>query len=144
MAARVAVKTKVPQKITFTLGLKPPDKDDEKMARKGERPKYGVKLTGGLSDSWKNVRIGDQVQFVRDQHDPKLRGATIRVRFVGGEHSDAPKSPFNVNMIRSKTFHKVVKRQSKFWVRCFIITSDGAVHGYGYGGKVVCDNPPCR
>lgn len=139
MAARAVVKTQAPQKITFTLGLKPPDKDDKEKVKKGEKPKPGVTLR--RRDSWKNVKIGDLVQFVPD---PKLSRVTIRVRFVGGEHSDTPKSPFDVNMIRSTTFHTVVNQHRKFWVRCFIVNSDGVSIGYDDGGKVVCDNPPCR
>lgn len=143
MAARSPVKTPEPQKFTFTLGLDPSATNHAKKVKDGKTAEqsYGdVQLTMP-PHSWKNVNVGDLVQFVPN---PKLRGARIMVRFVSGKRSEKPKSPFDVNMIRSSAFHKVVKQRSRFWVRCIVVTSDGKRHGEDYGGRVVCDLPPCH
>lgn len=150
MARKAAVAPPVPKAHTFTLYLKP--EKAAKKAKKGETSEDGgekdshVKMTGSTY-SFNHLRMGDVVQFIPD---PKVRGASVLVEFVGKNPATmkvgkkAPtKSPFRAGKIDSSAFHTVVNEVGKFWARCFVITADGAHVGYPKDGRIGCSGPNC-
>ncbi len=88
--------------------------------------------------------MGDVVQFIPD---PKVRGASVLVEFVGknpatmkGTKKPPTKSPFRAGKIQSSAFHTVVNEIGKFWASCFVVTADGTHIGYLTDGRVGCSD----
>jgi hypothetical protein len=73
---------------------------------------------------WDGVRLNDQVRFVPD---PKLTGATVRIKFVP---EDKVTFPLGQETISSTGFYTVVNETRDFKAECFVITADGKEHGY--------------
>src|SRR5215475_7266503 len=135
MATKATGEPRYPRAVTFTLHLRPPEtsskkggkKEDEKgeyKSKKGKATqgnKLGVMMKLPIGQiNWKDIKKGDVVQFVPYRQDDRLKGARVQVRFVGKDLA-TPTSPFDVDSIRSTSFHKVTHEHKLFCAICCVI-----------------------
>jgi hypothetical protein len=129
-----------PKAHTYKLILQPYTDTDKPMGKSekttAKRKTFKVQIP--TNSFWKGVRKGDVVQFIPD---PKLKGASVEVRFAPSVASGT--LPLKVTRIQSTSFHKVVSNTRRFSAMCYVKTSSGDKWGGYDEGKKPCTGPGC-